>query len=106
VSTELDALLQRRLGQLAAMAEYGADAPDAGAHLAAIETASRDTLIQMRALVGVLRDDGDPSPTSPQPTLTHLETLLARAGGSSEPVSASPTGSSKSQRSRSAGLMR
>jgi signal transduction histidine kinase len=81
VSAELDALVQRRLGQLAAMAERGADAPDAGAQLAAIETASRDTLAQMRALVGVLRDDGDPSPTSPQPTLTHLETLLARAGG-------------------------
>jgi signal transduction histidine kinase len=81
VSAELDALLQRRLGQLAGMAERGADAPDAGAHLAAIETASRDTLAQMRSLVGVLRDDGDPSPTSPQPTLTHLETLLARASG-------------------------
>jgi signal transduction histidine kinase len=81
VSAELDALLQRRLGQLAAMAERGADAPDAGALLAAIETASRDTLAQMRALVGVLRDDGEQSPTSPQPTLTHLETLLARVGG-------------------------
>jgi signal transduction histidine kinase len=81
VSAELDALLQRRLGQLAAMAERGADAPDSGAHLAAIETASRDTLAEMRALVGVLREDAEPSPTSPQPTLTHLETLLARAGG-------------------------
>ena len=81
VSAELDALLQRRLGQLAAMAERGADAPDAGAQLAAMETASRDTLAQMRAVVGVLRDDGDPYPTSPQPTLTHLESLLARAGG-------------------------
>jgi hypothetical protein len=81
VSAELDALLQRRLGELAAMAERGAESTDAGAQLAAIETASRDTLAQMRALVGVLRDDGDPSPTSPQPTLTHLETLLARAGG-------------------------
>jgi signal transduction histidine kinase len=81
LSADLDALLQRRLGQLAAMAERGADAPDAGTHLAAIETASRDTLAQMRALVGVLREDDGPSPASPQPTLTHLETLLARAGG-------------------------
>jgi hypothetical protein len=81
VSAELDQLLQRRLGELAAMAERGAHAGDAGARLAELETASRETLAQMRELVGVLRDDGDPSPTSPLPTLTHLETLLARAAG-------------------------
>ena len=81
MSAELDALLQRRLGQLAAMAERGASAPDAGVRLAEIEAASRETLAQMRGLVGVLRDDAEPSPTSPQPTLTHLERLLARAGG-------------------------
>jgi len=81
VSAELDALLQRRLGELAAMAERGAGADDTGQRLVALETASRETLAQMRELVGVLRDDGDPSPTSPQPTLTHLETLLARAAG-------------------------
>jgi signal transduction histidine kinase len=81
MSAELDALLQRRLGELAAMAERGAGGGDAGERLAELETASRQTLVQMRELVGVLRDDGDPSPTSPQPTLTHLETLLARAAG-------------------------
>lgn len=80
VSAELDELLQRRLGELAAMAEQGTNGPDAAARLAEIEAASRETLEQMRAIVGVLRDDGEPSPMSPQPTLTHLESLLARAG--------------------------
>jgi hypothetical protein len=81
VSAELDTVLQRRLGELASMAERGTDSADAGARLAALEAAGRETLAQMRELVGVLRDDGDPSPTSPLPTLTHLETLLARSAG-------------------------
>ena len=35
----------------------------------------------MRAVVGVLRADTPLAPTAPQPTLTHLESLLARAKG-------------------------
>jgi signal transduction histidine kinase len=81
VSDELDALLQRRLGELAAMAEQGAEAPGATERLVAIEQASRLTLEEMRSLVGVLRDDPEQAPTAPQPTLTHLESLLARTSG-------------------------
>jgi hypothetical protein len=81
MSAELDALLQRRLAELAAMAERGGNGAEAVARLAELETAGRETLAQMRELVGVLREDGEPSPTSPQPTLTHLDTLLARAAG-------------------------
>ncbi len=80
VSSELDALLHRRLGELAALAEGGRGMPDPEARLRDIETSSRETLTQMRALVGVLREEGG-SPTSPQPTLTHLESLLQRAAG-------------------------
>jgi signal transduction histidine kinase len=81
VSNELDALLQRRLGELAAMAEQGAEAPGAMERLAAIEHASRATLEEMRSLVGVLRHDAEYAPTAPQPTLTHLEGLLTRTNG-------------------------
>ena len=35
----------------------------------------------MRAVVGVLRDDASELPTTPQPTLTHIEALLVRAKG-------------------------
>jgi hypothetical protein len=84
LSSELDALLQRRLGELATMADEGARPSDAAAATAAlgeIERASRRTLEEMRAVVGVLRDDSSDAPTSPQPTLTHLQAMLVRATG-------------------------
>jgi hypothetical protein len=81
LSGELDALLQRRLAELAKLAD-GADDLDpaaATATLAQIEHESRRTLEEMREVVGVLRNDA--APVSPQPTLTHLEGLLVRAKG-------------------------
>ncbi|HEY1357196.1 MAG TPA: hypothetical protein VGF21_02725 [Thermoleophilaceae bacterium] len=84
LSAELDELLQRRLGELALMADQGArptDPDEAAATLADIERESRRTLDEMRAVVGVLRDDTADAPTEPQPTLTHLQALLTRAKG-------------------------
>jgi signal transduction histidine kinase len=83
VAGELDELLQRRLGELSRLAEAGAgvtDAETASSTLADIERASRRTLEEMRAVVGVLRSE-DEAPTDPQPTLTHLDALLVRAKG-------------------------
>ena len=84
ISAELDELLQRRWGELARMADEGTrptGAVDATATLVDIERESRRTLEEMRAIVGVLRDDSSEAPTAPQPTLTHLEALLVRAKG-------------------------
>jgi signal transduction histidine kinase len=84
ISRDLDELLQRRLGELAHMADAGASpggAASATATLVDIERESRRTLEEMRAVVGVLRDDSSEVSTSPQPTLTHLEALLVRAKG-------------------------
>ena len=82
LSAQLDELLQRRLGELAQLADSGslaAGGPAATAALAEIEHKSRGTLEEMRTVVGVLRDDD--APVEPQPTLTHLEALLVRAKG-------------------------
>ncbi len=84
VSGELDELLHRRLGELAAMAEAGGATSDpvaAEAALHEIENESRRTLDQMRTVVGVLRDGPETDGREPQPTLTHLEALLLRARG-------------------------
>jgi signal transduction histidine kinase len=84
LSGELDELLQRRLGELALMADEGSrptDPEEAAATLAEIERESRRTLDEMRAVVGVLREDTADAPTTPQPTLTHLQALLTRAKG-------------------------
>ena len=82
LSGELDELLQRRLGELARMADEGGRSANPTATLVDIETESRRTLDEMRELVGVLRDDAGTAPTSPQPTLTHLDAMLVRAKGS------------------------
>jgi signal transduction histidine kinase len=83
LSAELDELLQRRLGTLAQMAEGvpPGDPDQATRKLADIERESRRTLEEMRAVVGVLRDDASEAPTAPQPALTHLQALLVRAKG-------------------------
>jgi hypothetical protein len=83
LSADLDELLQRRLGELARLAERGAgqQGAEASATLLDIEQGSRRTLEEMRAVVGVLRQAGESDPVSPQPTLTHLEAMLLRAKG-------------------------
>jgi signal transduction histidine kinase len=83
LSADLDELLQRRLGELARLAERGAgeEGAAATATLLDIEQGSRRTLEEMRAVVGVLRSADEDDPVSPQPTLTHLEAMLLRAKG-------------------------
>jgi signal transduction histidine kinase len=90
LSAELDELLQRRLAELAQLADEGAldrDSEVAAARLAEIERASRRTLEEMRAVVGVLRSDETEAPMAPQPTLTHLEAMLVRAKGAAARLS-------------------
>jgi signal transduction histidine kinase len=58
--------------------------PDAAATaLATIAATGRSSLAEMRRLLGVLRDDGSPSPESPQPGLADIATLVEglTAGG-------------------------
>ena len=84
LSRELDALLQRRLGELARMADEGVrerDSAAAAAALVDIERTSRRTLEEMRAVVSALRSASPAAPTAPPPTRTHLEALLVRAKG-------------------------
>ena len=85
LSGELDELLQRRLGELAQLADAGAatiDAATATATLASIEDESRQTLQEMRALVGMLRSsDESAGPLTPQPTLTALDAMIVQAKG-------------------------
>lgn len=81
LSGELDSLLDRRLGQLATLAEAGertADPAAAQALLTRIEGEGRRTLEEMRGVVGRLR--GGEVALSPAPSVAHLDALLARHG--------------------------
>ena len=78
LSQQLDGLLQERLGQLTTAAESADRLPPAEAKvvLESIESRSRQTLDDMREIVGLLR--GDDVALAPVPTVAHLDTLLAR----------------------------
>jgi signal transduction histidine kinase len=48
--------------------------------LAAIKDASKEALVEMRALVGVLRDESEAAPRTPAPGLGSLDGLVERSG--------------------------
>ncbi|GAA1140854.1 hypothetical protein GCM10009630_44490 [Kribbella jejuensis] len=78
LSRQLDGLLQERLAGLTTEAESanGLAPAEAKAALESIESGSRQTLDDMREIVGLLR--GDDLAIAPTPTVAHLDTLLAR----------------------------
>jgi len=78
LSQQLDGLLQERLDQLTAAAESadGLTPAQAKALLESIESGSRQTLDDMREIVGLLR--GGDVALAPAPTVAHLDAMLAR----------------------------
>jgi signal transduction histidine kinase len=78
LSRRLDGLLRERLDQLTAAAESADGLPpqQARALLESIEAGSRETLEDMRELVGLLR--GGDVALAPTPSVAHLDALLAR----------------------------
>jgi signal transduction histidine kinase len=48
--------------------------------LAAIKDASKEALVELRALVGVLRDEAEAAPRAPASTLASLDGLIERSG--------------------------
>jgi signal transduction histidine kinase len=92
LSARLEELLDERLSQLAATAEQGRSAQpsEVPALLVSIEEGSRQTLGQMREIVGQLR--GGEVALAPAPSVAHLDALLARhiRGGSRLLVSGDP----------------
>jgi signal transduction histidine kinase len=85
VAADLDVAARDRVRAVVDMAREAETAPAGDSHEAfeRIEREGRESLNQMRELLGVLRSDE--RDTSPRPTLAELETLLerARAGGRS-----------------------
>lgn len=63
--------------------------------LEAIETAGRDTVDEMRRLLGVLREDRDDALLAPQPGLANLEQLLTNVREAGLPVELRVEGAAK-----------
>lgn len=71
----------------------GAPPADTARMWPAVETAARQALTELRQLLGLLRNDGDPPARSPRPGLGQLSLLLDEARGSGLPVQAQIEGS-------------
>jgi signal transduction histidine kinase len=84
IATELQELVANGLSAMVVQAGAVPRAVDAGetaragAALAAVETTGREALSEMRALLGVLRREGDGAQLAPQPGLARLEALVER----------------------------
>ena len=68
------------------------DQPQVRAALAAIATTGRDTIDELRRLLGILRADGAEAELAPQPGLADLAPLLDRVRGSGLAVDLTVTG--------------
>jgi signal transduction histidine kinase len=58
----------------------------ARAALSAIKDASKETLVELRSVLGVLRQVDEEAPRSPAPGLAHLDDVVARANSAGLPV--------------------
>ena len=73
--------------QATAASRILASDPDAAREaLASVESTGRETVDEMRILLGVLRERGVAEPFAPQPGLAELDTLAERVGSAGLPV--------------------
>lgn len=87
VAADLDLTVRERVAGIIDLADVGeqaarSDPPAAREAFAGIERSGRESLNEMRGLLGVLRTD-EPGRLAPRPTLAQIDSLLAqaRAGG-------------------------
>jgi signal transduction histidine kinase len=70
----------------AARRTVASDRAAASGAFAAVEHTGRDALAEIRSLLGVLRQEDDEVALAPQPSLAHVESLLARVQAAGLPV--------------------
>ncbi len=91
IASELHAIVARSVAGMVLQAEGArgmlADDPErADVALRAIEDIGRQTLTEMRRLLGVLRHDNDPQGREPQPGVAQVYSLIQRARERGQPV--------------------
>jgi signal transduction histidine kinase len=89
----VSAALASMVGQAGAAEKLVRDKPDVAERaFASVETTGRDALAEIRRLLGVLRHDDEELALAPQPSLTHIRDLVARARAAGLPVELSVEG--------------
>jgi signal transduction histidine kinase len=83
----VSAALASMVGQAGAAETLVRDKPEvAESAFASVETTGREALAEIRRLLGVLRRDDEELALAPQPSLTHIRDLVARARAAGLPV--------------------
>src|SRR4051812_43255994 len=83
----VSAALATMIGQAGAAERLVRDKPDVAERaFASVETTGREALTEIRRLLGVLRRDDEELALAPQPSLTHVRDLVARARAAGLPV--------------------
>src|SRR6202012_1492252 len=91
IAREMHDIVSHNLTVMIALADgarYALDSSpeQAAAAIERVSATGREALVEMRRLLGVLRDDSVRDPLEPQPTLERLDDLLARVDAAGIPV--------------------
>jgi signal transduction histidine kinase len=91
IAREMHDIVSHNLTVMIALADGARYALDSSPEQAAsaierVSATGREALVEMRRLLGVLRDDSARDPLEPQPTLERLDDLLARVDAAGIPV--------------------
>jgi signal transduction histidine kinase len=91
IAREMHDIVAHNLSVMIALADGAAYAMDASPERAAeatkrVAATGREALVEMRRLLGVLRDESSAQPLEPQPSLGRLDDLLARVNAAGIPV--------------------
>jgi signal transduction histidine kinase len=91
IAREMHDIVSHNLTVMIALADgagYALQSSPSGAQSAIerVSSTGRQALLEMRRLLGVLRDDADEQPLEPQPSLERLDDLLARVEEAGVPV--------------------
>jgi signal transduction histidine kinase len=91
IAREMHDIVAHNLSVMIALAEGATYAMDTSPDRAAeatrrVSATGREALVEMRRLLGVLREESEAQPLEPQPSLGHLDELLARVHAAGIPV--------------------
>jgi signal transduction histidine kinase len=91
IAREMHDIVAHNLSVMIALADGATYAMDSSPQRAAeatrrVAATGREALVEMRRLLGVLRDRSDAQPLEPQPSLGRLDELLARVNAAGIPV--------------------
>jgi signal transduction histidine kinase len=91
IAREMHDIVSHNLTVMIALADGARYTLESGTEQAAgaierVSVTGRQALVEMRRLLGVLREDSEPGPLEPQPTLERLDDLLARVDAAGIPV--------------------